>query len=352
MCFNGGHIIYKFDILGPSPKLLIFNNERYKSFLSSIISIIVIFFVIMISVIFLIQYFKFDSPIVLYSKANDQKTLREINLKDSLLLFQMIDTTTYERIDNSKVYFLANYTELHDDGYYDEFPLEVQPCEVGKNLNIKYKKYVESTYSFDRKISDFYCFNVENKDANLFYRPNFGYSFIKLFIIVREENNIPPEKMQVLIANENNLIDHNNKEAPMSEVFTYYFTAAFKSYEYTEVRYNFQYIKYESDDGYFFRHLNNSIGIYFSDMTFINKKKEIGDSNEIGAIFFGMNKSNYDYYQRTYKRIQALLAEIMSIISLILEVGQIIISFLCDKKMSCELIKYLMGKEKKKVLIF
>ena len=65
-----------------------------------------------------------------------------------------------------------------------------------------------------------------------------------------------------------------------------------------------------------------------------------------------MNKSNYDYYQRTYKRIQALLAEIMSIISLILEVGQIIISFLCDKKMSCELIKYLMGKEKKKVLFF
>ena len=117
MCFNGGHIIYKFDILGPSPKLLIFNNERNKSFLSSIISIIVIFFVITISVIYLIQYFKFDSPIVLYSKANDQKTLREINLKDSLLLFQMIDTTTYERIDNSKVYFLANYTELHDDGY-------------------------------------------------------------------------------------------------------------------------------------------------------------------------------------------------------------------------------------------
>ena len=40
MCLNSPDILYIFDILGPSPKLLIFNNERYKSFVSSIISII------------------------------------------------------------------------------------------------------------------------------------------------------------------------------------------------------------------------------------------------------------------------------------------------------------------------
>ena len=83
MSFYVEDIIYKFDILGPSPKLLIFNNERYKSFLISIISIIIIFFVVIISIILLVQYFKFDSPLVSYSKANDQGTLRSINLKDS-----------------------------------------------------------------------------------------------------------------------------------------------------------------------------------------------------------------------------------------------------------------------------
>ena len=352
MCFNGSDIIYKFDILGPSPKLLIFNNERYKSFLSSIISIIIIIFVIAISIIFLIQYFKYESPIVSYSKANDQKTLRSINLKDSFLIFQMIDTTTYERIDNSKFYFTAKYSEIHDDGFYNEFPLEVQPCEVGKNLNIKYQNYVESTYTFERNIKDFYCLNVENKDLYLFYQPNFGNSYIRLFVKVQEENNIHPEKMQTLIVNENNLIDHNDKDAPLDEGFTYYFTAAFSSDEYTEINYNFQYIKYESDDGYFFKNSKNSNGKYFSDMSFIRKKKEGYDFNEIGIITFGMNKSNYDYYQRSYKRIQALLAEIMSIISLILDVGQIIISFLSDKKISCELIRYLMSKEKKKILTF
>ena len=352
MCFNVEDIIYKFDILGPSPKLLIFNNERYKSFLSSIISIIIIFFVIIISIILLVQHFKFDSPLVSYSKANDQGTLRSINLKDSFLIFQMTDTTTHEHIDNSKVYFTAKYSEIHDDGFYNEFHLEVQPCELGKNLNIKYRNYVESAYTFERNIRDFYCLNVENKDVTLFYQPNFGYSYIRLFVKIREENNIHPEKMQTLIVNENNLIDHNEKNAPMNEDFTYYFTAAFRSDEYTEINYNFQYIKYESDDGFFFKDSNEINGKYFSDMSFISKKKESYDINEIGVITFGMNKSNYDYYQRTYKRIQALLAEIMSIISLILEIGQIIMNFLCDKKISCELIRYLMSKEKNKILTY
>ena len=106
MCLNGQDILYIFDILGPSPKLLIFNNERYKSFVSSIISIIVM---IMISIIFIVQYFDYDSPMVSYSKSNDKSTNRAINLKDTLLIFQMIDSTNFELIDNSKVYFTAKH---------------------------------------------------------------------------------------------------------------------------------------------------------------------------------------------------------------------------------------------------
>ena len=109
MCLNSPDILYIFDILGPSPKLLIFNNERYKSFVSSIISIIIIIVMIMISIIFIVQYFDYDSPMVSYSKSNDKSTNRAINLKDTLLIFQMIDSTNFELIDNSKVYFTAKH---------------------------------------------------------------------------------------------------------------------------------------------------------------------------------------------------------------------------------------------------
>ena len=150
MCLNGRNILYTFDILGPTPKLLIFNNERYKSFVSSIISIIIIIVMVMITIIFIVQYFDYDSPIVSYSKVNDKSTNRSINLKKTLLIFQMIDSTNFELIDNSKVYFTAKYTIIYDDGLYNEFTLDVEPCEPGKNFNIKFKNNVESTYSFDR----------------------------------------------------------------------------------------------------------------------------------------------------------------------------------------------------------
>ena len=37
--------------------------------------------------------------------------------------------------------------------------------------------------------------------------------------------------------------------------------------------------------------------------------------SKIGTIIFSFNKSYYDYYIRTYKKVQNLLAEIMSIVS-------------------------------------
>ena len=70
--------------------------------------------------------------------------------------------------------------------------------------------------------------------------------------------------------------------------FPYYFTSAYSSDEYTEIYYNFQYIKYASDDGYFSKNLNDLIGMYFSDMYFIRKKKDNNNLNEIGVIILIM----------------------------------------------------------------
>ena len=44
--------------------------------------------------------------------------------------------------------------------------------------------------------------------------------------------------------------------------------------------------------------------------------KEFNDL-EIGRITLGINKSYYDNYKRTYPRLKTLVAEIMSVISLL-----------------------------------
>ena len=96
-----GKILYNFDLIGPSPQLYIFNNKRYKTFFSFIISIIIILFSVLFTIDSLNEYFKYESPIITYTKGNDKSTKRKILLKDTFLMFQLIDSTSYNHIDNS-----------------------------------------------------------------------------------------------------------------------------------------------------------------------------------------------------------------------------------------------------------
>ena len=66
-------------------------------------------------------------------------------------------------------------------------------------------------------------------------------------------------------------------------------------------------------------------------MTFFNSyknnydiEKHLKEDNKvnIGSFKFSLNKSNYDNYKRTYQKLQSLLAEIMSVISLLFEIGR------------------------------
>ena len=131
-------------------------------------------------------------------------------------------------------------------------------------------------------------------------------------------------------------------------------TSAYSSLEYTKVNYNFQYLKYESDEGFIFQDSRILYGMSFSDITSYRNKQnkkdltknfeEIKDSM-IGTIEFGINKSNFDNYKRNYQKLQSLLAEIMSVINLFFEVGRQISNFIGGKKMSLSILEYLVNKD-------
>ena len=95
-------------------------------------------------------------------------------------------------------------------------------------------------------------------------------------------------------------------------------------------------------------------------MTFFNSYKDdynieirLKEDNKvnIGAIEFSLNKSNYDNYKRTYQRLYSLLAEIMSVISLLFEIGREISTFFCEKSMSKDIIETLVNRDKKHILV-
>ena len=192
------------------------------------------------------------------------------------------------------------------------------------------------------------------ENISLFYDPKIGFSLINLYIIFQNNTIYTPEKIQSLLVTENNIINHFNKTDPINKGYMFQLTSAYSSMEYTKVNYNFQYLKYESDEGFFFQASRILYGMSFSDMTSYRNKqnnKDITNNFEelrdsmIGTIEFGINKSNFDNYKRSFQRLQSLLAEITSVINLLLEVGRQIVNFLGGKKMSLSIIDYLVNKD-------
>ena len=66
----------------------------------------------------------------------------------------------------------------------------------------------------------------------------------------------------------------------------------------------------------------------------------------IGSISIGINRANFDNYKRSYKKLQALLAEIMSVLNIIFEIVRQILYFLSHKEMCKEIIGYILYEDK------
>jgi len=352
-------ILITFDLIGLSPQLYMFSNKRYKSFFSSIISILIILFSIIFAIYSLFDYLKYQSPIVAFSKDSDIETKRELVLKDIFLMFQIVDSSTLNYVDDSVAYLKAQFTEIYDNGNISGIPLEIERCEVGKNINIKFKKMIEDKYKFERTVEDFYCLKPKDNISIYFY-PNVAYSFIEINIIIKNNSKYIPEKLQAMIVSENDLINHYNKDNPITNFFIYQILTSFSSSEYTKIYYDYQYIKYESDDGLFYKNSKTLSGMSFSGMTFYkgiqddyNLQRDFQNSSEsnIGNIKLEINKTHFDNYNRSYKKLQSLLAEVTSVVSLLFEIGRQISSFLCEKKMSTDIVYDLLNQDKKYIPI-
>ena len=96
------------------------------------------------------------------------------------------------------------------------------------------------------------------------------------------------------------------------------------------------------------------------DLFFLIKKFEgigISDSkkfdntqvlDDILSIRFKMNSANYDYFQRSYTKFQGFLADVSSLINLIITICKILSEFLLYKKMNKDIIKNILSLNENK----
>ena len=353
-----------FNLIGKNPQLYIFSQYRNKSIFTSLVSLALIIFSLAFSIYSIIIFFKFKNPNITYSKDNDEETNRNFLKKDFLLMFQLIDTTSLITLNKSIGYYLAEYVIFYNNGTTIYTPIDIETCEIGKNIDKKYTDLLNN-YNYGRKIDEFYCFNTEFENISLFYNPKVGFSRIDLYIVFQNNTNYTPERIQSLITTENHIINNFNRKNPINNGYMFQITSAYSSMEFTRVNYNFQYLKYESDEGYFFPNSKTLYGMSFSDMNSYRNnldnniiEQRFGEikNSIIGVIAFSMNKSNFDNYKRNYQRVQSLLAEIMTVINLLFEIGRQISTFLGEKRMTLNIIEYLIDnlqikKDRRKIVM-
>ena len=330
-------LLFLLDFMGLHPNLRVMNYDNYKSTFSSYISILIILISLAFSIYSFIDYSN-QNPIISYYKNVDNSVNKTIELNESFIMFNVSTMCPVE----------YDYYSFYMSTYVDEM-LEIEPCELGKNIDLKYKDLIENIEGIENLyINNYKCINLKKKNITLFQNnidPDNRMELFSLSIELKNLTNCPFERYLIEIITENDLINHENKINPF---VPYYRRDTFRNYETNKIlslNYDYQYIKYESDNGLFFQNTNFRNGIGFSGIS-------NGDNNNLDIsvssiyISFNINKANYDLYKRSYKRIQSYFSEIMSVVNIMIGIGKFLIYYILDKKMSVDIVEYILSKSK------
>ena len=332
------NIILNFDLLGQVPQLRIFKNNNYKSKINSILSIIIILLSAAFIIYSFIDFFQYKNPSIIYSKSNDKTTERAILLEDTLLMISIDDTKNTPQ-NELNVFLDAKYSYEHSDKGKFMADLTIDKCAFGKNINIKFKNNFKN-----ENVEDYYCLSSNNKNLSLFFIPDKGKASIYLYMRINEDNNFNFNNLVLSIINNNDIMEHNNKNNPISNSDLTFSYSIINPSKFSFINYYLQYINYESDTGLLFPNSKIFNAKTYSHMTIkeTNYDEEM-DKKLIGIIAIELSENNFDYYKRVYPRFQSLLAEIMSVINLLFFIGKTLFKLLLNKKMSIDIVKHIIN---------
>jgi hypothetical protein len=156
----------------------------------------------------------------------------------------MFKTSEYYTVQSGKIKYFAYRVQENN-----KINLNFEPCEIGKNINIKFKDDLEKAII---NISDYDCISSEHGNIPLFYNDNnldLGDYFLWIIIQSTEEFVLSKTSFVVEIITENDLIDHDNKTNPIIPHINRRLINS--DHSYISIDYMFELIKYQTDNGYF-----------------------------------------------------------------------------------------------------
>ena len=159
-------LLLKCDFIGFIPQFRILEETRYKSIFSSLLSIAIIIFSIAFAFYSFLDYLE-QNPNVHYYKNNDKTTNKTFTISDSFLMFQYDFNCFSDPYDYN---YLIVFLNSPKEGIYEY--VNYEPCELGKNLDIKYKDIIEEFEKIEGdKITEYSCLNYNGTKFTLINNP-------------------------------------------------------------------------------------------------------------------------------------------------------------------------------------
>ena len=360
------NLILQCDLLGPTPSLTIFKDNRYKSLKSAIISILGIIGIIAFSVYSIYDFFMFNNPSIIYFKDNTQAKKMTINLNDILFMFRLNE-------DDSKIQFDGHLN--YKDGTNKNISFE--KCELGKNIDRKHEELIKKfDNKSERNHTHYYCISKNDSNITISNDKLEGENYIMITIFKYIFDDYSPSHSYngkyISYVIQSDSINHFDRNNPLKKDYAIGDTKVFTDSEIIYPVIFLNSIEYETDDGAFFS--NNKIykGIEFSNQQDkmpknyknlipkeVNKSLRSLDSNDfnvtirtspsiieenslidvMGLIFLKINGQYLERYKRIYPKLQSLIADIISTIQLILLVYEFLTNNLYSNKIRVEIIK-------------
>ena len=104
---------------------------------------------------------------------------------------------------------IFSYTENGLESY------TLEPCKLGKNLNLKYKDLIENIKKVEGyELEDFYCINFNGSNLTLYSHPSLGYKY-ENHLVFQLLADCDDYFVNLKVISENDFIDHSNKDNPI-----------------------------------------------------------------------------------------------------------------------------------------
>jgi len=345
------NLILQCDLLGPTPSLTIFKDNRYKSLKSAIMSIIGIIAIIAFSVYSIYDFFMFNNPTIIYFKDNTLTKKMTINLNDILFMFRL-----NEDISNDLDIELEGNLN-YENGTKKQ--LRFEKCELGKNIDRKYEELITKfDTTSEKNHSNYYCISKTDSNITIFNDKLEGEKYIMISLFTLDpfaSHSYNGKYISYVIQSDS--INHFDRNNPLKKDYAFGDTKVFTNSEIIYPVIFLNYIEYETDNGVFFSSNKIYKGIEFSNQQDKMPKnyknfipKDSGDNNYniinlgsridvIGIIFLRINGQFIERYKRIYPKLQSLIADIISTIQLILLIYEFLTNNLYSNKIRVEIIK-------------